>query len=338
LALLAAATLAALAAAELAVRLLDPFGVSYYADNVRYFTDPGAIEFAAGAQHPTGRLFENRPDVDVEMRTFRFTTDARGLRTGPTARPADDAAGTTLLFLGDSVTLGWGVDDEDTWVRTLEREGRDAAGEPLRCLNAGHLQFNTVQEADWLRAHGASLAPDVVVVTFLVNDLDDQWAQYQGIIAELERLQADAPTAGQRLAATLRGWFRGFAAVAHYFDQRAAEGDAPPVTDARDAPHYAAGWARCAAALEALHAECAALGARLVVQDHTTPTIPDLAPWCAAKDVPLVPFTFTADEHARGIRNSRADAHANALGNRLLADKALAGLRAAGVLAAETPR
>ena len=56
--------------------------------------------------------------------------------------------------------------------------------------------------------------------------------------------------------------------------------------------------------------------------------------WLGA-GVPWYDLTFTDGEWARDVRNSLADSHANALGNRLLADKALRALRAAGVLAEE---
>ena len=78
-------------------------------------------------------------------------------------------------------------------------------------------------------------------------------------------------------------------------------------------------------------------GIPFVVLDHTTPRIPDVARWCGANDVPCYDLAFSDEEWARDIRNSVADSHANPLGNRLLANKALAALRDAGLLAEEKP-
>ena len=77
----------------------------------------------------------------------------------------------------------------------------------------------------------------------------------------------------------------------------------------------------------------AELGAPLVVFDHSVPRLPDVERWCAAQGVPWFDFTFTAEEWQHPITNSLADAHANRLGNRWLADKALASLRASGHIA-----
>jgi hypothetical protein len=150
-ALVAAGLVLAAFAAELAARALDVWGVSYYADVRTYLTQ--AVELPPGGAAPDNQLFQNKPSVALlDLRTFEYRTDARRLRTGR-GRVAP-AGAMPVLFLGDSVTLGWGVDDADTWVRRLERLVRAPDGRPLECMNLGHLMYDTVQEAALLRALG----------------------------------------------------------------------------------------------------------------------------------------------------------------------------------------
>lgn len=325
------------------VRRFDPFGTSYYEEaGPRYWP---AVQFLPEAKRPDGRIFEHRPRAELEFRNFRFVTNALALRSDRTEdglraeRSGTDARKTRILFLGDSVTLGWGVDDADTWIRTLEREGRGSDGSELECLNAGHLQYNTIQEADWLAAHGSALGPDLVVLTFVVNDFDDQWGLYQSVLAAAEeaRLQG-GPQGLDRIEGTLLSWFRGLNALRLLWKERRAASAAADLPAARveDHPDYASGWTRTEPALERIRGLCEEFGADLVVLDHSVPRLPDLERWCRARSVPWFDFTFSAEDWTRPITNSLADAHANALGNRLLADKAFAALRASGHLAPAT--
>jgi lysophospholipase L1-like esterase len=327
-------------AAEAFARAANPFGISYYRDTNRYFNS--AIELPPDAARPDGRLFQHRPGVQLDFPDFAFVTDELGLRSGSTHdgvapdRGGASAGKARILFLGDSVTLGWGVSDADTWVRTVEREGHFADGRPLECLNAGHLQYNTLQEYDWLAAFGPHLAPDAVVLTYVVNDLDDAWAVYQ----EFQRLlaaegTAEGPGALERARRRVLGWFPGLHGLWTFFAGRAEAQTRGEQQLARveDAPGYARGWELSSGALERMRAFCADRGIPFVVLDHTTPRIPDVQRWCAAAGVPWFDFCFSDAEWARDVRNSAADSHANALGNRLLADKALRALRDAGICA-----
>jgi hypothetical protein len=334
----------AAAAAELFARSAHPFGISYYRDTNVYFN--AAIDLPPDAARPDGRLFQHRPNVRLELPDFTLVTNGLGLRSGAEAdgvtleRSGASAGKARVLFLGDSVTLGWGVDDAETWVRTLEREARFADGRALECLNAGHLQYNTLQEHDWLATFGPLLAPDAVVLTFVVNDLDDAWATYQ----EIQRLLAAEGAAGgpgplERARRSLLASFRGLNGLWHFAQSRRAAQTVGELHLERveDAPGYAPGWARSAAALERLRAFCAERGVPFVVLDHTTPRIPDVERWCRSAHVPWYDLTFTDEEWSQDVRNSLADSHANALGNRLLADKALRALRDAGLFAEKEP-
>ena len=335
-ALVLAGLVAAIVVAEVVVRATDPLGTSYYRDVNRYVGH--AITLVGAPVTRSSRIFEAKANVDLELATFRFRTDERGLRTG-TAPPEPAAAPgerMRILFLGDSVTLGWGVDDEDTWVRRLERDARAAPDAPLECLNAGHILYNTVQQADWLAAHGEELDPDLVVLTFVVNDIDDHYGLYQELTGAVERRAEQAPApAAHGWIARARPWVPALSEVALYLVRRNASLSVPRQDPAtiESTPEYVEGWARVEPGLERILALCDELEAPLVVLDSAVPWIPGLRRWCEANGVPWYPFAFTPDERERDIENSLADPHANALGNELLYAKAHAALADAGYLA-----
>jgi len=328
----------AILATEAFARLADPFGISYYRDTNRYFNE--AIALPPDAARPDGRLFENAPDVTVPLRTFTFRTEGNGLRTSGAARPTE-ADGLRLLFLGDSVTLAWGVEDEASWIRLLETEARSRAGEPLVCMNAGHLQYNTLQETDWLAAHAEALHPDAVVLTVVVNDTDDAYGTFLQLMTELQQQKPPEEwTLTEKVQARLPVWFRGLAGLDQFRDEQRTARTAEERSGERleDTEGYAEGWERVRAGLERARDVCAARGIPLVVLDHTTPRIPDVRRWCEEQGVAVHSFEFTPEEWSLDLRNSAADAHANELGNRLLADKAWRVLADEGLLAAPPDR
>jgi len=337
-AVLAVSAGVAIALVEAWARTAHPFGIQYYVETNRYLNE--AIRIVPEAARPDGRIFENRPSTRLELVDFEFCTDAAGLRAPAPleATPPPGPERLRLLFLGDSVTLGWGVDDEDTWIRTLEREGRAADGRSLTTLNAGHLMYNTVQQADWLDAHGVALAPDAVVLTFVTNDVeDDHWALYQEI-----RSAAEAAAAGaeEPLSARLTRWWTellpGTRRLYLFTRERAAVrsgGGIEADVDVERLPGYEEGWARCERALERVRARCASLGVPLLVLDHTTPRIPAVRRWCERNGVSWADLSFTAAEWAEDVRVSAADSHANSRGHRYQFEKARAALVDAGLLA-----
>jgi hypothetical protein len=325
--LVLAALLVAALCAEHAARWLDVWGVSYYADVETY--KRRAIEPSPERLDPHGRIFQNKPDVALlDLKTFEYRTDARRLRTGRDRVPPQGAM--PILFLGDSVTLGWGVDDEDTWIRRLEDGARAPDGRPIECMNLGHLMYDTVQEASLLRAFGPELRPEVVVLTFIYNDVHPTIDQLVELLprspAQTEAMEP--PSLAARLADR---WFPTLRKLLRFRRElgRVATGDRselPPYS------YYPSGWPRCAEALDEVLRTCGELGARLVVNDHVSPPMPEVAAWCAENEV-LCLSTALSEEDQRRYRNSVIDSHLNAEGNAVVARMVLEQMVAAGVLA-----
>lgn len=141
-----------------------------------------------------------RPNVDVVLenhpvskRTTRVVTNAWGMR-GPAVPEAKPPGEIRVLVLGDSITIGDYLDDDEVWTRRLERElAPFAPGRAVRVLNAGVTGIGVREEVAILRDVGVRLSPDLVLVAFYLNDARPPW--------------------GFRHELTYRGWWRRHSAI-----------------------------------------------------------------------------------------------------------------------------
>jgi lysophospholipase L1-like esterase len=147
-----------LALGEIALRVVD-LGHPYYS----------APELYQPSADPR-ILFEPRPSFSGFSEGVSLTTNSRGLRERelPLAKPPGTRR---VVFLGDSVTFGPGVKDDEPYPRLLESSINDAGDGPIQTVNTGVVGYNTVQELARLVQAGLPYGPDVVVLTFVVNDL-----------------------------------------------------------------------------------------------------------------------------------------------------------------------
>lgn len=85
------------------------------------------------------------------------------------------AAGTTrVMMLGDSLTFGWGVKEEDTPSRLLETvlNGGNQGAPKYEVINTGVGNYNTQMEVAYFMTKGIELKPDVVVLNYFINDAE----------------------------------------------------------------------------------------------------------------------------------------------------------------------
>ncbi|RME54126.1 MAG: hypothetical protein D6795_04580 [Deltaproteobacteria bacterium] len=84
-----------------------------------------------------------------------------------------------ILVLGDSVTFGFGVAQEETYPRRLEQALQAALPDRrVEVINAGVGGYSIYNEAGWMEEYGFSLTPDVVLVGFCMNDVDDPYFHF----------------------------------------------------------------------------------------------------------------------------------------------------------------
>lgn len=106
-----------------------------------------------------------KPDGKVTYRINSF-----GFRGGPLVIERPPAA-FRIVCLGDSLTFGEGVHEEDTYPARLERLlGESMTGRTVQVINAGVQGYGTREEVALFFDRCAKLQPDVVFLGFFLND------------------------------------------------------------------------------------------------------------------------------------------------------------------------
>ncbi len=137
-------------------------------------------------------ILTNRTEYENSMR-FN-AAGLRGARTGKAkagsaeaGAPGDDVC--RVLAIGDSFTLGIGVDENDVF-HQLAADLQPKNSRAIEVLNGGIPAIGVPQAVRWLKRHGLENEPDVVLLSiFIGNDLRDavsdydQWTVIDGQIA-----------------------------------------------------------------------------------------------------------------------------------------------------------
>jgi lysophospholipase L1-like esterase len=95
-----------------------------------------------------------------------ITINQNGVRGLVDYAPEEPDGRFRLICLGDSFTLGYGVDDHDTFPQQLE----DGSQNSLQVVNMGQGGYSVGQSYIWLDRLRLQLNPDAVVCVFIVED------------------------------------------------------------------------------------------------------------------------------------------------------------------------
>ncbi len=122
-----------------------------------------------------------KPNLHIQQRTptrsgvenWEFTVNSAGFR-GKEFSVLRERRGPRVVFLGDSYTFGWAVNDSETLPAQLEARLARANGRVFECLNLGVPGYNTIQEAALLDVEIEALEPDLVVLDYVMNDAEPQ--------------------------------------------------------------------------------------------------------------------------------------------------------------------
>jgi len=134
---------------------------------------------------------------------------------------------TRVLGIGDSITLGLGVELEESFLKVLERRLRTEHAPSPEVINFGQLGFNMAQAIRLLEKKGLPYGPDLVILTICSNDLEfegemsdpDSWL---GRINELLKTEKES---------ALQSWIR--QKLMFYDRKRYADGLLEDTTRAR---------------------------------------------------------------------------------------------------------
>jgi lysophospholipase L1-like esterase len=111
---------------------------------------------------------EHRPGAAARLMNVDIAINSDGLRDREYAVVPTDAY--RMIFLGDSLTFGWGVEQEDTFESLLERRLNELGR--VEILNFGVGNYNTAQQVALFTRKGLKYRPDKVVVFYFINDAE----------------------------------------------------------------------------------------------------------------------------------------------------------------------
>lgn len=298
--------LLSIGALELAIRMVDPLGISYYELAGDYTRDKLADEQL---------VFRHKPSWETRYGNVRVTYNERGLRDRPVLPKA--AGEYRILALGDSVTFGWGVNQDKTFSARLETLLEERLHRPVRVINSGVGGYNTVQEMTYFKQEGIALQPDLVMLTYVQNDIEvnkgpfDPWAQSS---------LWGKPFPDMVITMVGKLWF--YRLMHHTYNYAMPKLQQTP---AATSPQKGMGWRQSMAALRELVAMCEERKIPLilffrrshpeenkllfedVVRHAHGAQVKDMAPWYNGLDE----FTLV---------NSKVDGHPNAEGHRVMAE------------------
>ena len=197
----------------------------------------------------------------------------------------------------------------------------------MRVLNTGVCSYNTVMELTWLREHGFALAPDLVLLLYVPNDVvitQAIWSPDGG------RGPQPRPYLDLAISTLARSWlFRLLLHIEQRSGGRSVPGDPGEP-----------GWQASMAALRELATQTQARGVGLAVYLWSSGGALDPAQTelLAAMRAALAPVaveetgSWFADEPAGRWMNSRIDPHPNARAHARLAERMQASLEAQRLL------
>jgi GDSL-like lipase/acylhydrolase family protein len=120
-------------------------------------------------------MFEPEQDFDDLIRPdlpYHVHINSLGFR-GHEFLENKETGSIRVLCLGDSYTFGHHVDDDEAFPAVLNKMLREIPPPGAEAINAGANGFTIVDETTFLKEKGLALHPDVVVLVFSQNDIED---------------------------------------------------------------------------------------------------------------------------------------------------------------------
>ncbi|THD68396.1 MAG: hypothetical protein E7813_10785 [Bradyrhizobium sp.] len=157
-----ASTAVALGAAELLLRIKNSTMRNYDIEMWRY-----AKELKVPSPDPS-LGHEHVRNASALLESVDIRLNEWGLRGGPVMVPAPKRR---ILFLGGSITLGWGVPEQDTISARLQQRLREE-GEDVEVLNGGVGNYNAERYIERFFTQLEGLNPTDIVVQYFLRDAE----------------------------------------------------------------------------------------------------------------------------------------------------------------------
>lgn len=114
-------------------------------------------------------IWGQRPNLRRDFFGTEVFTDGLGLRVHGKRGGGDRVR---VLSMGASPTFGWGVDGDETYSAVLGKRLASAFGGNVETVNGGNIGYSSHQGLKFLKRHWVRLDPDIVTVSYVINDVD----------------------------------------------------------------------------------------------------------------------------------------------------------------------
>ncbi len=316
------------------------------------FTAVLSFTMAGWSQHLETRwMVQPAPNADMtymlqpngEFITFGvpFQTNELGFRDKPISEKTPNLF--RILCVGDSVTFGTGVTNEETFSNVLEEMLQEYAqpGVTIDVINMGVSAYNARNIRGQLEEYLPVLKPDVVVYVFVENDLDDSVsAAPNGYLTACDPTQPfEAPFVGDDFAGMwlIRKQNIGnksiLTRIGNVFDNQLDEiCKLPPPLILGTHPEPTRRWQRFEEDLDRMKQLTGNSGAAFLVysfalEAHSEPVVQRLREICRTRGIPEATTmpVFNYDSYA-GHYSLGYDPHCNPEGHQIMADRLLSFL------------
>lgn len=111
---------------------------------------------------------EHNPGYTARLQNVDIRINDIGMRGAEPIRMAD----TKIMMLGSSITLGWGVTEDQIYPSILKQRLQSLTKNSLEVFNAGVGNYNTYREVEAFFLKYKVLKPDIIVLNYFVNDAE----------------------------------------------------------------------------------------------------------------------------------------------------------------------
>jgi lysophospholipase L1-like esterase len=186
--LLAAAILLGCIALEVTLRVIFARSLDFSMEMWKY-----AVQLKRPVANPQ-LSFAHAPNRSAFLMGVPVSINSEGLRDHEFSldKPPDVYR---IMMLGDSTTFGWGVKQQDTAAKFLERKlnaDLPTGYNRVEVMNTGVGNYDTVQEATYYETIGWKYHLDLVVLVFFINDPEPVPIEKKGFLIDRSYLVAFA--------------------------------------------------------------------------------------------------------------------------------------------------
>jgi len=145
----------------------------------RFFIVNRALDYPEVFKKDPNLFWRLRPSQEISSRFFEGETisvNSHGLRNREIAPKSDKIR---IVALGNSCTFGWGMKENQTYARQLEKLiNADVSLPNVEIINAGIPGYSSLQGQRFFISDIINLQPDIIMLMFGWND---QWAAAENI-------------------------------------------------------------------------------------------------------------------------------------------------------------